>query len=236
MTSTGLGTVLIVLLLERRWPLFWSALFALTPLSLYWVCISDVEGGAWYTRFVEAMGAHGLTDTQVSGSYRPNDPMLRWEMAIFLQKAFRLPLSDEASTSSFQDIPTDATYAAAAEAVLEAGITRGCGVDPIRYCPEDTVQKGTPWPPFLARALRASDLQKVLDLAPGRDTLKTISIGEDTWKVWVCDNAAIREDLVVYLNREISSYYRWISGNKHLIRFEYGTDPSPEVTTVSGRL
>ena len=192
---------------------------------------SDVEEGAWYTRFVEAMGAHGLTDTQVSGSYRPNDPMLRSEMAIFLQKAFRLPLSDEASASSFQDIPVAATYAGAAEAVLEAGITRGCGVDPIRYCPDDTVKRDT-MAAFLARALRASDLQEVLDLAPGRDALKTISIGEDTWKVWVCDNAAIREDLVVYLNREISSYYRWLSGNKHRIRFEYGTDPSPEVTTV----
>ncbi len=122
--------------------------------------------------------AHGLTDTQVSGSYRyrPYDPMLRSEMALFLQKAFRLPLSDEASASSFQDIPADATYAAAAEAVREAGITRGCGVDPLHYCPDDTVKRDT-MAAFLARALRTSDLRRVLALAPGRETLRAAQSG-----------------------------------------------------------
>ena len=192
---------------------------------------SDVEEGTWYTRVVEAMGAHGLPDTQVSGSYRPYDPMLRSEMAIFLQKAFRLPLSDEASASSFQDIPADATYAAAAEAVLEAGITRGCGVEPLRYCPNDTVKRDT-MAAFLARAIRTSDLKKVLALAPGRETLRPSTIGAHTWKVWVCDNAPIKEDPVVYLNREISSYYQWLSGRKYRMRFEYGTDPTPEVSAV----
>ena len=192
---------------------------------------SDVEEGAWYTRFVEALGAHGLTDTQVSGSYRPYDPMLRSEMALFLQKAFRLPLSDEASASSFQDIPADATYAAAAEAVREAGITRGCGVDPLRYCPDGTVKRDT-MAAFLARALRTSDLRRVLALAPGRETLRAGTVGAHTWKVWVCDNAPIREDPVVYLNREISSYYQWLSGREYRMRFEYGTDPTPEVSEV----
>ena len=195
---------------------------------------SDVEEGAWFTPFVEALGAHGLTDTQVSETYRPYDPMLRSEMAIFLQKAFRLPLNDDTSASSFQDIPADAPYADAAEAVLEVGITQGCGVDPLRYCPDDTVKRDT-MAAFLARALRASDLQKVLDLAPNREKFKAISIGEQIWKVWFCENTPVREDLVVYLNREISPYYRWLSGGQYQMRFEYGTDPSPEVTSILER-
>ena len=81
------------------------------------------------------MGAYGLTDTQVSGSYRPDDYMLRSEMAIFLTKAFRLSSTKDASASSFQDITADAGYAGAAEAILEAGITHGCGEDPLLYCP-----------------------------------------------------------------------------------------------------
>ena len=104
---------------------------------------ADVGKGAWYTPYVEAMGAYGLTDTQVSGNYRPGDPMLRSEMAIFLQKAFRLSSTRDASTSSFQDIPADAPYAAAADAILEVGITRGCRLDPLLYCPDDTVRRDT---------------------------------------------------------------------------------------------
>lgn len=30
---------------------------------------SDVEEGVWYTPYVEALGAHGFTDTQVLGGY-----------------------------------------------------------------------------------------------------------------------------------------------------------------------
>ncbi len=192
---------------------------------------ADVAEGAWYTPFVEAMGAYGLTDTRISGSYRPDDYMLRSEMAIFLAKAFQLASTDDASVSSFRDIPADAGYSGAAEAILEAGITRGCGVDPLRYCPDDTVKRDT-MAAFLARALRGADLRRVLDLAPGREILRAGTIGTHTWNVWVCENAPVGEDLVDYLNRDVTSYFRWLSGGNYRIRFRYGTDPSPEVTAV----
>ena len=190
---------------------------------------ADVERGAWYTPFVEAMGSSGLTDTQVSESFRPDEAMLRSEMAIFLRKAFGLSSSKDGSASSFQDIPADARYAGAAEAILEAGITLGCGVNPLRYCPDDTVKRDT-MASFLARALRAADRQRLLDFAPGRETLESISLGRRTWNVWVCENTPIQEDLVDYLNREITPYYYWLSGGKYRPQFRYGTDPSPEIT------
>lgn len=192
---------------------------------------ADIGEGIWYTRYVEAVGAYGLTDTRVSGNYRPTDPMLRSEMAIFLQKAFRLSSTHDASTSSFQDIPADAPYAAAAEAILEAGITRGCGLDPLLYCPDDTVRRDT-MAAFLARALRGAEVRRVLDLAPGREVLSRISTGSKTWDVWVCEDAPVQEDLTVYLNREITPYFRWLSGGKYTPRFRYGRNPSPDVTTV----
>ncbi len=138
---------------------------------------------------------------------------------------------NDASISSFRDIPADAGYSGAAEAILEAGITRGCGVDPLRYCPDDTVKRDT-IAAFLARALRRAELQRVLDLAPGREILRAGTIGTHTWNVWVCENAPVGEDLVDYLNRDVLSYFRWLSGGNYRIRFRYGTDPSPEVTAV----
>jgi hypothetical protein len=192
---------------------------------------SDVEQGAWYTPFVEAMGANGLTDTAVSGSYRPNEPMLRSEMAVFLQRAFRLSVPDDISAPSFSDIDSDAPYLEAAEAVLASGITRGCGVDPLRYCSQEPVRRDA-MASFLARALRAADLQAVLGYAPGRDIMQTLTIGEDPWNVWICRGANITRDVPTFLNQQIAPYFEWLSGGRHQIRFQLGEDPNPEVSAV----
>ena len=196
-------------------------------LSVY----SDVAEGAWYTPFVEAMGANGLTDTVVSGSYRPNDPLLRSEMAVFLHRAFRLDIPDGTTSSSFSDVGPDASYLEAAEAVLASGITRGCGVDPLRYCPEDLVRRDT-MASFLARALQAADLQAVLEYAPGRDIVQSLAVGEDPWNVWICERADITEDVPSFLNRQLAPYFEWLSGGQYRIRFQHGEDPTPEVSAI----
>jgi len=192
---------------------------------------SDVEEDAWYTPFVEAMGANGLTDTEVSGTYRPDDPMLRSEMAVFLQRAFRLDVPDDITSSSFSDIGPHAPYLDAAEAVLVAGITRGCSVEPMRYCPEDPVRRDS-MASFLARALRAADLQAVLDFAPGRQIMQSLTVGEDKWNVWICEEANITEDVPSFLNRRLAPYFEWLSGGRHQIRFQHGEDPTPEVSAI----
>ncbi|MDE0601803.1 MAG: hypothetical protein OXI56_08415 [bacterium] len=152
-------------------------------------------------------------------------------MAIFLQKAFRLPLKTGEPTSSFVDIPEGASYAEAVESILDAGITRGCSADPLLFCPNDTVNRDT-MASFLARALRASDQLSALAYAPGRESLQTISIGRDLWNVWVCEDAPVREDIVTYLHREVNPYFRWLSGGRYDIRFQYGADPPRDVAQV----
>ena len=194
----------------------------------------DVPEGAWYTPHVEVLGAYGLADTQVSDLYRPGDPALRSEMAVFLQRAFRLHPEAEMRTSSFADVGVDDPYAEAAESLLEAGITRGCGVDALRFCPDGMVTRDA-MAAYLARYFRYSGLREVLAFAPDREILQTISVGEDVWDVWVCDDAPVREDLVTYLNREIGSYYQWLSGGRHQMSFRYGTDPPPGVVAVLDR-
>ena len=197
----------------------------------------DVADGAWYTPFVEALGAYGLTDTRISGAFRPDEHMLRSEMAVFLQKAFRLPSAREASDSSFDDIPAEANYAGAAEAILEAEITRGCGEDPLRYCPDDTVTRDT-MAAFLARTLRGEDLRRLLEVAPDREILRAGTTGTHTWNVWVCEHTSVGEDLVDYLNRDVGSYFRWLSGGTTGYGSDTATTPLPKSpgfwTTATG--
>ena len=85
---------------------------------------------------------------------------------------------------------------------------------------------------FLARTLRAADLQRMLDLAPGREILGEIPQGAHTWNVWLCEDTSLQEDLVAYLKREITPYFRWLSGGNYVPQFRYGRQPSAEVNTV----
>ena len=188
---------------------------------------TDVPRDAPYAPHVEVIGALGLSDTGVGEPYRPNDPMLRSEMAVFLQRAFRLSTPDDTTASSFSDLAPDVPYLEAVEAVLTGGITQGCETDPLRYCPQDTVRRDT-IASFLARALRGADLRAVLDYAPGRNIMETIAVGEDPWNVWICKGANITEDVPAFLNRRVSPYFKWLSGGRHQIRFKHGEDPPPK--------
>ncbi|MDE0189062.1 MAG: hypothetical protein OXN80_08180 [bacterium] len=192
---------------------------------------TDVPQDAPYAPHVEIIGALGLSDTRLGEPYRPNDPMLRSEMAVFLQRAFRLSIPEDITASSFSDIAPDASYLEAVEAVLTAGITRGCRDDPPNYCPQDTVRRDT-MASFLAGALRGADLRAVLEFAPGRHIMETIAVGEDPWNVWICEGANVTEDVPTFLNRQVSPYFEWLSGGRHQIRFRHGEDPSPEVSAI----
>ena len=192
---------------------------------------SDVPQDAPYAPHVEVIGALGLSDAGIGEPYRPNDPMRRSEMAVFLQKAFRLTTPEDATAPSFSDVAPEASYLEAVEAVLAAGVTHGCGTDPPIYCPQDTVRRDT-MASFLARAIQEADLMAVLDYAPGRRIMETIAVGEDPWNVWICGDANITEDVPTFLNRRLAPYFEWLSGGRHEIRFQHGEDPSPEVSAI----
>ncbi len=86
----------------------------------------------------------------------PTEPVTRAQMASFLVRAFQLP---PASPSQFTDTGGNSHQADIA-ALASSGVTKGCAVDPARYCPaaETTrAEKGT----FLTRAVdRPQSLQQ----------------------------------------------------------------------------
>ncbi|MGH8925341.1 MAG: S-layer homology domain-containing protein [Acidimicrobiia bacterium] len=112
---------------------------------------SDVPAGIWYAPYVEALAALGITTGLGNGTYGPNLLVSRAEMAVFLARAFALPVG--AGSTAFTDVTPDQWYAAAVEAIRGAGVTTGCATDPARYCPFDAVKRDQ-MATFLARALQ----------------------------------------------------------------------------------
>ena len=72
-------------------------------------------------------------------------------MASLLRRALDLP---EAEPAGFVDVDASSVHAASIDALREAGITSGCGSEPLRYCPDKPV----------TRAQMASLLRRALNL------------------------------------------------------------------------
>ena len=71
----------------------------------------------------------------------PKDNVSRAQMAVFLTRA--LDLSDT-TPLGFTDIGhLTPTFQDAINALANAGITGGCATGPLRYCPDQTVTRGS---------------------------------------------------------------------------------------------
>jgi hypothetical protein len=101
----------------------------------------DVGGAHWAWPYVETLAALGVTAGCGSGSYCPDAPVTRAEMAVFILKALYTAayLPPPASGGEFQDVPASYWAAAWIEDLAAKSITAGCGAD--RYCPQDAVTR-----------------------------------------------------------------------------------------------
>lgn len=112
---------------------------------------SDVPQGQWYTAYVETLAANGVTTGYADGTYRPERPVIRAEMAVFLVRAFNTATVPPA-IGIFDDVPPTDWYAPQAEQIYSDGITQGCRTNPLSYCPNDQVLRDQ-MASFLAKAL-----------------------------------------------------------------------------------
>ena len=111
----------------------------------------DVSEDRWYAPYVEVVAAMGI-DRGVGGMWRPDEALTRLEMAWWLTAAFDHIRPATRAEHAFGDIPPEGQ--AVAEGLLDAKVTRGCSVDPLRFCPDDPVTRAQ-MSSFLVRALFA---------------------------------------------------------------------------------
>ena len=120
------------------------------PPAVDGTAFDDVDTDAWWMPHAERLAALQITEGCTTQPLRfcPDDSVTRAQMASFLVRSFDL---DAAPAAGFSDTG-GGTHEAHINALFAAGITVGCGTEPLRYCPTQSVTRAQ-MATFLARAL-----------------------------------------------------------------------------------
>ena len=112
---------------------------------------SDVPDNAWYLPYVERLADLGVVEAYEDGTFRPKNPVTRLDMAVFLTRAFD-HVHVVVPVGVFADVPAHTVHAGAVEGLLAVGVTKGCSVEPLLYCPDEPVPRDQ-MASFFARTL-----------------------------------------------------------------------------------
>ncbi len=157
----------------------------------------DVEGSHRHAAFIERFAELGVTKGCHDGSlFCPDGTVTRAEMAVFLTRAFKLPLGPE---PGFSDVASDAWYADDVAALAASGITKGCG--DTTFCPGDDT----------LRAQMATFLHRSLALSSGEGEGETTEREADST---ACANRDMGVLATLYQSMDGSNWERdtnWLS-------------------------
>ena len=113
---------------------------------------SDVRAHDWFGPAINHLASINVVNGYPDGTFKPSAPVTRAQFASFIVRAFPQYSPVEAPTRIFADVSPSSIHAATIQALYEAGITRGCGTEPLRYCPSDQLRRDQ-IASFLARVL-----------------------------------------------------------------------------------
>ena len=97
---------------------------------------------------VDVFAGTGCAD---SDELCPQEPLLRWEMAVWLVRVLDRADPPATNSSRFADVDANAWWAPHAERLAELGVVIGCETEPLQLCPDDPVDRGQ-MAAFLAQA------------------------------------------------------------------------------------
>jgi hypothetical protein len=104
----------------------------------------DVSLSTWGVNWIEKLYSDGITGGCLTSplSYCPANPVTRAQMAKFLLLAKHgASYSPPAAAGIFADVPTSYWAASWIEQLYTEGITGGCSLSPLSYCPENSVTR-----------------------------------------------------------------------------------------------
>lgn len=128
----------------------------------------DVPAGHYASGFIAEAAEAGYFQGYEDGTFRPNAPIIRGDMALIMERVFDLAFT---FNNSFTDVPENAYYAQAISKVLAANIAIGYPDHTFR--PRQEVTRGQ-FAAFLARALEPKfKNDAVIDHSYQKDKTKT---------------------------------------------------------------
>jgi len=81
----------------------------------------------------------------------PREPLKRWEMAVWLVRVLDRTNPATRASNRFADVDAGQWWAPYADQLAELGVTAGCALKPLRFCPDRTVSRAE-MAAFLVRA------------------------------------------------------------------------------------
>ena len=114
---------------------------------------ADVTGGV-HKPAIDALAERSVFDGTecAEDMFCPGDEMNRWTMAVWLVRVLTEAEPPAVTESSFADVDPGNRWLAHIELLAELEVTKGCLVDPLRFCPDRSVTRAE-MATFLARAL-----------------------------------------------------------------------------------
>ena len=118
------------------------------------------DDGSVHEAALEALAGEGvLAGTECGDALVcPDDPIKRWEMAVWLVRGLDGADPEASDTSYFDDVDADKWWAPHINRLFELGTATGCESSPAQYCPDDNVN----------RAQMATLMVRALGLDPAR--------------------------------------------------------------------
>ncbi len=146
---------------------------------------NDVPVGYWAQLEIEGIRKAGITDGCLVNPLRycPEAQLLRSQMAVFLVKAAAgSTYTPPACTGIFADVPCPSQFANWIEDLYHRGITAGCTVSPLQYCPNNSVSN-TQMAIFLLRSKEGASYQPPPCSAPPFLDVSCAATGSAAWIV-----------------------------------------------------
>jgi len=143
---------------------------------------TDVGGDEWFAEAVGALAVEGIVRGRDDGSFGPNDPITRAQMAAFLART--LGLQGGPASIPFEDVAPESWYYEPVAALYAAGLVSG--TTPAEFSPEVPVSRQQ----AASLIVRALESQLSAEPQPGVD----VELPADQVSVWL---AGFRDRLLI---------------------------------------
>ena len=104
---------------------------------------SDIAEAGVHRANVDTLARLGILDgTECDpGKFCPTEPVQRWVMAVWLVRAVDKAEPAETETTRFVDVDAQEWWMPFVERLADLAITRGCALEPARFCPTEPVTR-----------------------------------------------------------------------------------------------